>query len=63
MTNYQLAKKELKEIAKQAKMEHPTDKPMVRQIINDNCYFLSKQYNLTDYQFNLLDYYACDLHP
>ena len=62
MTNYQQAKKQLKEIAKTAKQQHPTDKPLIRMIINDSVDSLSRG-NLTEYQRYLLSDYACKLHP
>ena len=62
-TNYQQAKMELKEIAKNAKIQFQEDKPAQRMIINDNCYFLSRNYNLSNYQKNLLENYSCKLHP
>ena len=60
-TNYQEAKKELLNIAKLAKKEYKNDKPAIRQIINDQAYFLT--YNLTSHENNLLHDYACTLHP
>ena len=62
-TIYQQAKIELKEIAKNAKIQFPKDKPAQRMIINDNCYYLAKDYNLSNYQKNLLENYSCKLHP
>lgn len=61
MTNYQQAKEELKRIANHVKKHYPSDKPLQRQCINDNAYFLSC--NLTEHEKNLLDNYACKLHP
>jgi hypothetical protein len=63
MTNYQQAKQQLKEIAKIAKQEKPTDKPYIRQSINDSSYFIGKELHLTEYQKDLLSNYACKLHP
>ena len=60
-TNYKDAKKELLNIAKLAKKEYKNDKPAIRQIINDKCYFLT--YNLTSYENDLLHNYASKLHP
>jgi hypothetical protein len=63
MKNYQQAKQKLKEIAKIAKKEKPTDKPYIRQSINDSSYFIGKDLQLTEYQKDLLSNYACKLHP
>ena len=60
-TNYKDAKKELLNIANLAKKEYKNDKPAIRQIINDQAYFLT--YNLTIYENELLHNYACTLHP
>jgi hypothetical protein len=61
MTNYKIAKQELKETSKHVKKHYPNDKPLIRQCINDKAYFL--QYNLTPYQIELLQNYACKLQP
>ena len=61
MTNYQQAKEELKRMADHVKKHYPNDKPLQRQCINDKAYCLS--YNLTEHEKNLLDNYACKLHP
>lgn len=63
MTNYQEAKQQLKEIAKQVKKSHPTDKPLIRMVLNDSADSLSREYNLSEYQLNLLAKYTCTLHP
>lgn len=62
-TIYQQAKQSLKETAKQAKIDYPTDKPAVRQIINDTADSLCKDLRLSEYQRNLLANYSCKLHP
>ena len=62
-TNYQLAKSELKEISVEAKKNFPTDKPMVRQIINDSINYIASDNNLSETQRDLLCNYACKLHP
>jgi hypothetical protein len=62
-SNYFLSKASLRLIANDAKEKHPTDKPMIRQIINDAAYSLCKGYDLSEYQRNLLSNYACKLHP
>lgn len=61
-TTYQQAKEQLKRIANNAKKAHANDKPMTRQIINDSAYELSKVFKLSEYQYNLLCNYACELH-
>lgn len=63
MTNYQQAKSNLKEVAMRQKRILKNDKPAIRQIINEEAYFLSIDFNLTEYQKNLLHNYACKLHP
>ena len=62
-SNYQYAKKDLKLISKWAKSKFPTDKPAIRQIINDNTCALCIDYDLSKYQKSLLHNYACTLHP
>lgn len=63
MTNYQQAKQALKTTANIAKQQYRNDKPAIRQTINDDVHFLSNDYNLTEYQRDLLANYACKLHP
>lgn len=66
MTKYQQAKQQLKELSNKAKEQFGTDKPAIRQCINDNCDAICKDnlYNgLTEYQQSLLHNYACKLHP
>ena len=63
MTNYQQAKQQLKELAQKAKEQFKTDKPAIRQYINDNAYYISQNFDLTEYQTDLLHNYACKLHP
>lgn len=64
-TNYQQAKRHLKDNADTAKSQFNDDKPMIRQIINDTADIICKDshYNLADYQKDLLHNYACTLHP
>ena len=62
-TIYQQAKRELKDVALDAKRQFKSDKPAVRQIINDYVDSLCKSLNLSDYQRDLLANYACTLHP
>lgn len=63
MSIYQQAKGYLKEVAKAVKTAHPTDKPMIRQAINDHCDYLCKNLKLSDYQRDLLSNFAASLHP
>jgi hypothetical protein len=62
-TVYQQAKTELRKSAKEFKKQFLNDKPALRMVINDTADFLSKNYSLSDYQINLLNNYACKLHP
>ena len=63
MTNYQNAKIDLKKVALDAKRFFKNDKPAIRQTINDMSHILFREYDLSDYQCNLLSNYACTLHP
>jgi hypothetical protein len=62
-TDYQHAKAELKLTSINAKKHFKTDKPAINQIINDSCYFIGKNWNLSEYQCNNLANYSCTLHP
>lgn len=62
-TNYKQAKKALKSASKQYKEFFKTDKPAIRQSINDFCDCLYKNLDLSEYQRNLLINYSCTLHP
>ena len=62
-TKYQLAKQALKAVAIQSKKDFPTDKPAIRQEINDMTHWIISDMDLTEYQANLLHNYACKLHP
>lgn len=62
-TIYQQAKQELNLTAKQAKDRYPLDKPAQRMVINDNCYFIGSNYNLSEYQKRCLENYAAKLQP
>ena len=61
--NYQVAKNTLKAVSLDAKKQHKTDTPMIRQIINDTADELGKGLRLSDREVNLLSNYACSLHP
>tara|TARA_R110000822_G_scaffold107427_6_gene236112 strand:+ start:603 stop:800 length:198 start_codon:yes stop_codon:yes gene_type:complete len=63
MTNYQKAKNNLKETSLMAKNQFPTDKPMIRQIINDSTHNICSLYDLSEQRQSLLHDYACTLHP
>ena len=62
-SEYQYAKKLLKEQADFIKKEYPADKPRQRTAINDYCDCLCKNYSFSEYQCNLLSNYACELYP
>lgn len=63
MTTYQNAKSKLRSYAEYIKVQYRGDKPAIRQSINDCADSLCKDFNLTEYQCNLLANYACKLHP
>jgi len=63
LSNYQKAKRNLKEVSQIAKSQCEGDKPRIRMIINDTVHFCSLEYNLSDYERDLLSNYACTLHP
>ena len=63
MTNYQITKSMLRSHAEYVKVQYRGDKPAIRQSINDYTDMISKDYNLSDYQRDLLSNYACKLHP
>jgi hypothetical protein len=63
ISNYQKARRNLKDVSDMAKSQFSTDKPMIRQIINDSVHYQAKEYNLSEYETNLLSNYACKLHP
>ena len=63
MTNYQITKRNLKDVSNMAKRQFSNDKPMIRQIINDSVHYQANEYNLSEHQRNLLSDYACKLHP
>jgi hypothetical protein len=56
-------KTDLKFIADQAKKKYPNDKPMIRQIINDETDFLCKENRSSNAERLKLEAYACKLHP
>lgn len=60
---YVYSKKTLKQIADEYKNKYPSDKPKVRQIINDSIDCIVSDFKLTNHQRSLLCNYACKLHP
>ena len=62
-SNYKSAKWLLKEYSKTYKKNWPTDKPKIRQYINDDVDYIAKEEKLSEYERNLLSNYACKLHP
>jgi hypothetical protein len=63
LSKYQQVKRLLKIGANQFKERFPNDKPMIRQLINDEVDYYCKDLNLSEHQRNLLSDYACKLHP
>lgn len=63
ISNYQQAKQTLKMYTIEMKKEYPTDKPMIRQLINDFTDYLCRSFSLTEHQIRLLSDYSCNLHP
>lgn len=71
--NYQRTKQQLKNAADLIKQTNPTDKPMIRQYINDVCDSIIKDtincpsWNISETKReqyrNWLCLYACELHP
>ena len=62
-TEYQRAKSALKFEADTVKVAYPTDKPAIRMIINDTADIICKDLRLSEYYRDLLENYACKLHP
>jgi hypothetical protein len=62
-SNYQQAKQMLRSHAEYVKVQFGTDKPAIRQSINDYTDAICRDFNLTEYQRDLLSNYACKLHP
>lgn len=63
ISNYQQAKRRLKNITVESKTLFNNDKPKIRMIINDSADYISKDLNLSEHQRKLLSNYACKLHP
>jgi hypothetical protein len=63
ITNYQSAKDMLRAHSEWVKARYRSDKPAIRQAINDYTHELCRDFSLSEYQCNLLHNYACELHP
>jgi hypothetical protein len=63
LTEYQAAKFQLKQIGIECRKYYKTDLPAWRQVINDSCDIICKNYRFSDYYRNLLSNYSCSLHP
>lgn len=63
MTTYQNAKSMLRSYAEYVNVQYRGDKPAIRQSINDYTDSICKDFNLSEFQRDLLSNYACKLHP
>lgn len=63
MTDYQQAKDKLRCHAEWIKVYFEGDKPAIRQSINDYTHSICRDFDLSEYNRNLLSNYACKLHP
>jgi len=63
MTNYKIAKDKTRSHAEYVKVQFRGDLPEIRQNINDYADSIGRDYDLNDYQKNLLSNYVCKLHP
>jgi hypothetical protein len=63
MTDYKQAKEKTRCFAEWVKVKHSTDKPSIRQSINDYADSISREFDLGEYQKDLLANYVCKLHP
>ena len=63
MTNYKQAKDKLRSHSEYVKVQFRGDKPAIRQSINDYADSIGREYDLSDYQKDLLANYVCKLHP
>lgn len=63
MKNYQIAKSKLRAYAEWVKVFYNNDKPAIREAVNIKTHELSSEWELTEYNTNLLHNYACTLHP
>lgn len=62
-SEYQYAKKLLREQAAFIKKEYPSDKARQRMLINDYCDCLCKNYAFSEHKCKQLFKYAVELHP
>jgi len=62
-TQLKQAKNQLKQIALDAKGRFSTDKPAIRQTINDSADAIGRDLKLNEKQIDSLANYACKLHP
>jgi len=62
-TQLKQAKNQLKQIAEYAKGIFSTDKPAIRQTINDSADAIGRDLKLNEKQIDSLANYACKLHP
>jgi len=62
-TNYQQAKSMLRAHAEFVNVQFRGDKPAIRQSINDYADAICKDFDLSEYNRDLLAHYACKLHP
>jgi len=63
VSNYKVAKSMLRAHAEYISVQFRSDKPAIRQGINDYTHEVCKEFNLSNYHQNLLHNYACTLHP
>ena len=61
-TKYQLAKAELEDVVRSAKIYFGNNTPAINMAINDECDYICKNSTLSEYEKNLLCNYACTLH-
>lgn len=61
-TNYQQAKSMVRAHAEYVSVQYRGDKPMIRQSINDYADHVSRDFDLTNHQRDLLANYVCTLH-
>jgi hypothetical protein len=63
MTTYQQAKNKLISHAEWVKVRYSDDKPAIMESINEYTHMLTKDFDLPEWQKNLLHNYAAKLHP
>lgn len=62
-TVYQECKSRLRSHAEYVKVQLRSDKPAIRQAINDYADMIGRDFDLNEHQKNLLAIYAGKLHP